>query len=325
MKITSGTCRRPTFFTTVIWPRTTSWLRDPADIAHMQMLGTTLMRLTVASVYRHPPELCHYTRTANLAPILASGYLRANNALQCNDAKEVTHARERIDECVYAHIVTSMPRLPRHRFFQYIRETVSSVQPTFFVTCFSSRDNGRTEWSDYGDRGKGIVLVFDTEELTDPKGPVEREVVTLRPIIYEPKDQREQLLTACILAIGAIYRRYGINWGFSKPDLFVQMVAATLCSHLAHQATAFKHEFWIDEREWRLVMPLYGEPTDSEVIHTGPDGRQYTEIRPRRGRLPITRVVVGPIAPEGAETAVLATLRAHGYDVPVTRSDVPLR
>jgi hypothetical protein len=304
----------------------TTSLRDPADIPHMQMLGTAFTRRRVAIVYRRPTELCHYTRTANLEPILASGFLRATNAEQCNDAREVIHARERIDECVYTHIVTSMPRSPSNRFFHYIREAVTSVKATYYVTCFSSRDNGRIEWGDYGDRGKGIVLVFDADELTDPRGPIEREVVTLRPIIYEPRDQREQLLTACILAIGTINRRYGLTWDFSSPDPFVLMVAASLCSHLAHQATAFKDEFWIDEREWRLVMPLYGSPEDAAVIHTSPDGRQYTAIRPRRGkRLPIARVVVGPVAPEGTESAVEATLRAHGYDVPVTRSDVPLR
>jgi hypothetical protein len=303
----------------------TSWLTDPAEKLHTLTLGAAFTRHTVANVYGRPPELCHYTRVANLEPILQSGCLRGTNAEQCNDTREVVHPRERIDKCLENLIRARFPRSPQRKFFSHIRYLITRVRPDYYVTCFSSRDNGRTEWGEYADRGKGIVIVFDTNELADPIGSIAREVVSLRPIIYEPARQRDQLSEACDLAIRTIALCRGRGWRFSMIDPFIQMVAAMLCSHLTHQATAFKHEFWADEREWRLVMPVYGDTTGNEAIHTTQDGRTYVEFRPSRGPLPITRVVVGPAAPEETVNLIETVLRTYGHAAPVSRSDIPLR
>lgn len=103
------------------------------------------------------------------------------------------------------------------------------------------------------------------------------------------------------------------------------MIGAILCSHLTSEAAAFKDEFWEDEHEWRITLSLYGDPSDRQAIQRSSSGHDYVQVEFPGQKLPITRVVVGPLMSRDEELSVKQILSSYGYDVPTTRSDVPLQ
>lgn len=304
----------------------TSWLTDPADKAHILALGSAFTRLAISGVYAQPPELFHYTKLESFFHILRSACFRATNAQHCNDRNEVIHGRRRIDECIESQIRASLPRSTRLSFFRsLVAELIHRVRANYYVTCFASRERGRLEWGAYADGGKGVVIAVDTAQLSQtPNDIAKREVITLRPLVYEPVEQAGQLTAACELAYRTISRRLGAGKTFERHLPFVGSVSAMLCSHLTAQAVGFKDEFWADEREWRLVLPLYDPASDMSVVRTV-NRREYVEITYPDGRLPITRVIVGPLCSADDELSVRHAMLANGYTVPVVRSDVPIQ
>jgi hypothetical protein len=97
---------------------------------------------------------------------------------------------------------------------------------------------------------------------------------------------------------------------------------------LLRVASHCKNEKFSEEHEWRLALPhtkgkaagsftvkfrgVKGEIPyiDSNLFQAGP-------------RLPVTRVMLGPLC--GARAEVEEVLRTHGYDVPIINSEVPIR
>jgi hypothetical protein len=56
-----------------------------------------------------------------------------------------------------------------------------------------------------------------------------------------------------------------------------------------------------------------------------PDGSTYVELRYPDGKLPITRVIVGPLVSAEDEANVRSALEKQGYLIPLTRSDAPFQ
>lgn len=301
-------------------------LHDPADIAHVLALGRELTRLAIGPIYRQPTELFHYTPAQSCVKLIRAGVLRATNAEQCNDRNEVVHGRNRIRDCLEQKVISSFPRSRRWEFFlHFVRDLIFNVRPHYYVTCFSARENGRTEWG-YADDGRGVVIAFDTKAVGQRSTPVgSREVAKLRPIVYRPDVQTEQLHVACDAAYRTVALRLAGDCRLQRYLPFFGSVSAMLCAHLTSQALAFKDDFWEDEREWRMVVSLYGDPSDVQALRETPDGRSYIELEFPDGKLPLTRILLGPLASQDDEAIIRATLQEERYDVAVTRSDAPFR
>jgi hypothetical protein len=80
------------------------------------------------------------------------------------------------------------------------------------------------------------------------------------------------------------------------------------------------------EAEWRLSLPhTKGAPMKHvEIRHRGPNNAiPYVAHNLFSEKLPITRVKVGPLVESTEPIKIL--LKQYGYDVPITKSTVPLR
>jgi len=302
-----------------------SLVSEPADIAHVLALGAQLTRLGMADVVRRPAEFFHYTTLGSFFKIISSDVLRATNAEQCNDLKEVIHGRERISECLTQQVFRGFPRSLRWHFFTSAQEVVAPRPPSYFITCFSSRPDGQIEWVQYADHGRGVAIVLDRSKVSRFATANAPEVPALKPITYHAEPQRSQLNVACDIVYTTLTRRLAGDTPSTRHDGFVRTLLSMLCGHLMYQAMAFKHDFWKDEQEWRTVVALQRDPSDTNAVHEDPRGRKYMELRCDEGALPITRVIVGPAVTPEQEIDVRRALTAHGYHVPVLRSDVPLR
>jgi hypothetical protein len=162
------------------------WLRDPADFVHVNSLSREFTRNGVAFITTAPEELFHYTTLQGFSDIIKSGVLRATDAEQCNDKKEVVHGRDLIAKCLDLQIQRAMPRSQRREFFEHFaKNLIHRVRPKYHVTCFSSRERGRSEWGVYADGGRGVILVMNlVDSVPDASIVASEEIVTLRPITY---------------------------------------------------------------------------------------------------------------------------------------------
>jgi hypothetical protein len=91
-------------------------------------------------------------------------------------------------------------------------------------------------------------------------------------------------------------------------------------------ASHCKNEGFHQEAEWRLSLPRTKGVVmkHEEILHRGTNGTiPYLTHNLFSEKLPIVRVKVGPLN-ENIES-VKALLEQYGYNVPVTKSAVPLR
>jgi hypothetical protein len=91
-------------------------------------------------------------------------------------------------------------------------------------------------------------------------------------------------------------------------------------------ASHCKDNSFHQEAEWRLALPhTKGKPMKQmEVLHRGSDNAiPYAAHNLFSDKLPLVRVKVGPIVEDTDQIQTL--LKQYGYDVPVSKSAIPLR
>jgi hypothetical protein len=194
------------------------------------------------------------------------------------------------------------------------------------VISFCDKCSKSGQWLHYGRRGRGIAVGFSPEIAATMKR-------TLVKIDYDLISQRARLSSL-------------IDTGWRIVDAFpptmdakIRLSQTRLAAHIVSLylpmlAAMMKHPSFLEEDEWRLVgfhIVLNGK------ILADKSGR--TEIKYRRaneGLVPyeevsfadlpkaITEVIVGYSAPETLDV-FRVLLRDKGCDVPVQRSEVPVR
>ncbi len=131
-----------------------------------------------------------------------------------------------------------------------------------------------------------------------------------------------------------IYRVYGLP--FNKADLvrsnteqFRTQLHESLTQtsfDLLRIASHCKDQSFHQEAEWRLALPHLKEKPmkGSEVLHRGANQAiPYIAHNLFADKLPLVRVKVGPMCEDVEQ--VHALLNKYGYDVPILRSNIPIR
>lgn len=227
-----------------------------------------------------------------------------------------------------------------------------------FVASFSAAEDLKSQWAEYADHHKGVSIGFDLRDVRPPKGS--GVAVTFAPCIYE-QAEKESLIQSALshfvrqsvknhrqvadkdwVAMQAkdwamVQRIYGLGSfdrdGFQRSlderiSSEILLSAARSSFDLLRLASHCKNRAFSEEKEWRLALPhskgrdVVGEP----VLRRGPDGSiPYVEsnLFQPAGKLPITRVMLGPLCDLRKEVEEI--LAANGYSVPVLESNIPLR
>lgn len=227
-----------------------------------------------------------------------------------------------------------------------------------FVASFSAAEDLKSQWIDYGKAYKGVSIAFD---LRRERPPSELDTsITLAPCIYQKHEQEELIREAVnrfleqidvlrsdeennyeLTRLWPTVKRIWPNAG--EPPYIIRTPAEI--KELLRRGTVdmnrdlfvltshCKNPKFLEEQEWRLVLPRsrkkkhplipikyrrakwHGTSSDIPYIEFGPQA-------PDTDHLPICRVMTGPHC-DPAE--VEAILKRHGYDVPITPSQIPIR
>lgn len=284
-----------------------------------------------------PEMLYHYTDSNGLIGIFNRGELWASNVLHVNDASETAYPMAAAEDI--AGRLMDEPATKASRSFRDFLEVVplqlnaTATNHEKYVVCFCDDADLLSQWRGYTGASGGYAIGFDTTSLDhDAVGPHPGRHAILVGVLYDDVALRN-LIEAAYRTIktaldavdatgpaepvreGAIGR--SLNW---------------LEGFVIGWGLHFKHPTFSEEREWRLVYPVFEEDQDPSRIFRTAHGRPLPYItitfdtNEESDLLPVSDVVCGP-SPyvDLSIAAVRLMVSQHGYTSTVRSSAIPLR
>src|SRR3954453_7192738 len=337
------------------------------------------------AVKTDPGVVWHYTDGPGLLSIVRHHVLWATSAAFLNDKDEVALGGQRMAERIQ-QLAESSDSVLYARLAEAIRNgSARGVGPSpsrFFILSASQSWDSLAMWRLYGGAQESYAIGLDASRPLsvlappDPADPAESSLEEQRggiyikrqpwePVRYTASAQRElvdavfddlpeQVQAVWSAVEGKVDRgslRSLLQMVYSLPT-GIQPILLELLDDLEQALLLIKHEGFVDERETRASVVLWGEYDDSATarftarlvrhrstpygitpyleLTGGPDGRlagTHDVLTETRGPLPRRAVAIspsrnGPVAALSLEQM----LRAHGYEgVPVVPSAIPFR
>lgn len=270
-------------------------------------------------------ELFHYTNQTGFLGILRDQKIRATHVGHLNDRSEIEHAVELITEHVKDLRHHAKPVLPKLLDWILTNLHGMTAQKTgIFVVSFSGNEDSLPQWDRYSP-DFGYAMGFDRSRLNliNRVSDLNIREANLIKILYSDKDKRSAIAnTISQLLDGA--NSLGLV-GFTTDGLFMGWNRDFLMS-LRLLLTGLKHEAYISEEEYRLVVTH--DPRIPTLAREGRHGiATYVTLEAANSQpLPLTSVVTGPSHyPESAIFAVQQLLVGTlGFDA-VRNSKIPKR
>ena len=215
-------------------------------------------------------ELHHYTSFDGALGILSSNTIRATDAARFKDSTELVHG---LPVC-YRAIRTIRDR----RLLGFIPPFLEGLRERFryrtYVSCFSTRVDIESQWSEYADRQRGFAITFDNLRLSDLRAD---PGLRLMPVEYGPTAQERRARRAVVRSIEdilAVRARPGsLDFAFTAHARF-----ALLAIELFYHCSTFKSWDYRREREWRLIYTC------------ADDDDPQLEVQQRPGRPPFVAI-----------------------------------
>jgi hypothetical protein len=282
-----------------------------------------------------PSVLYHYTTPAGLLGIVDDGAIFLSDAAFLNDSSEIIYARALVSGVLHDHAVAEAD--PMKAFMLELASHSLQIEDgatsrfRYYVASFCEAPDLLSQWRAYGNPGSGYAIGFQSIGLIAAGGrfdPLKK--VKLRKVVYDETEQR------CVVD------RIVAHWAAGLPSDGLDEDGAADCSGALLLAVAYilpqlKHPMFREEREWRLLVRLFGgaEPGRIWFRQSGAGIMAYTRLDLRithgesRGKLPLREIAHAPANDSTfRKDAVRELLRSKGYpeeEVRVCGSTIPLR
>jgi hypothetical protein len=219
---------------------------------------------------------------------------------------------------------------------------LSSGFADVFIASFTSAKDLESQWKNYGNDSAGVSIAFDLRHNVRPAYDSDTSV-SLAPCIYG-RPKQEELLREAFSQFREPFDAIERSWpiiqrifptvgGVSKSEINQTLTNANklLSRHLLVLSGHYKNPDYLKEYEWRIVLPrskmkghlVYPIKFRTADRHGTPTNVPYIEIgypTPEPNRVPISEVMAGGHCDVAKVEAILTQ---HGYNVPVTRSQLP--
>jgi hypothetical protein len=308
-----------------------------------------------------PPEVWHYTNLSGFEGILSSGRVWATEAHHTTDPTEFVHARD----VAFRYLQHLQPENESRAYAK--KKAQEAVDRAFndgllapsraeiFVASFCAVDDLKSQWIEYGDKGRGVSLSFDLRHVRPPASS--GYAVTFAPCMYTPEEKGQMIddaLSDFVDTAAELHEQTGsVQWAaeqvrgwkmvdrifgplplnqatfrkIHEPGFRAQLKQALTQTSfdLLRIASHCKDYAYCKESEWRLALPhTKGKPMKSvKILYRGTDRAiPYIAHDLFSARLPLVRVKVGPICQNVDK--IQGLLKQYGYDVPLERSTVEI-
>ena len=272
-------------------------------------------------------EMWHYTSGQALVSILGTGKLFSTQVSCLNDMLEQRYFGDLVHAEVKQDALT-IADLKLDPLFNAADTALSKrdfAANALFVACFSEVEDDLSQWRGYGGGQCGYSIGFDLETLLQVL-PARRPEALLLPMNYDTDHQ--QFLVKEVIKKAKQFFLDRLS-KFQNAEKWAAELIAAFDRELHIFACLFKHPKFASERERRIVATFVEEdlPSLTFVQKSTLLARHLPlDLRTPNGKLPITRVCVGPgPAQRASQVSVGTLLKQHGYDVPIEISSVPYR
>ena len=281
----------------------------------MQEIGTL-----TETLFADTPKglLYHYTTLNGLWGIVRSRTLWASDIRYMNDSAELKHSADLIRIEVQERIARGQGKADLlGQFTDWISHRITNGH-MLFGASFRSHGNLLSQWRGYSSHGKGVSLGFAAESILQC---AQQQQLQIGKCIYEPARQR-RLIRQVIDAVEAHVERH-ISGCTSRQRLsaIYQGVFENIEIDLLRIAAILKHPSFREEKEWRIVSPVYTDYSNAPVLFREANAMlvPYMEfnLQPEAGRpLQLEHLYLGPTSNSNISLNSLKMFLAQNGIVP---------
>ena len=223
------------------------------------------MRL-VEQFFSHSPgrSLYHYTGFGSLIGITKSRTLFASSIHFLNDAMELISACEGIKQILAPTLAFDMGSARgafMSQFVSWLDSVRDDTSSHLFIFSLSEAPSQLSQWRSYTPHGKGVSIEFSARQISDMTA---NGAFKLGRCLYNQDDQFE-VLTSLVDKLWTSQVNLRISPSADEFHPFYYWPFFNEHAQLIYQVLALiKHESFNEEREWRIISPLYNELDDAD-------------------------------------------------------------
>lgn len=206
--------------------------------------------------------LYHYTTLNGLLGIVRCGALWASDIRYMNDSAELRHAADLIHLEVQKRIAVKPEKTDLlNQFVDWVSHRITNGH-MLFAASFRSQGNLLSQWRGYSTHGKGVSLGFSAEYIINCAA---QQNFQIGKCIYEPARQRNLISQVVDAVEGHVAGHVAGNESRAKLAAVYRKVFEMLESDLLRISAILKHPSFSEEKEWRVVSPIFTDFTTSSV------------------------------------------------------------
>ena len=242
--------------------------------------------------------------------MLASGVFWLSDMATLNDKSEFVYFSEILRTVILRKSVPGEVK----EWFRPPVNIFDSFGATWFgyVMCFCRAANKLEQWDRYADSAKGVAISFDYGRVSDSVVPLKCGMVGMLYDLPAQVRQTERMIDGGI----QLGRELGIRKR-DQPKYWFEVMM-----HLLQCSVRFKHPAFRGEEEVRILNIAIDRGGAKTRTNNAGNVTHYVEVQ-----IPfetIDGVMLGPRSTV-SESQVRALLAQRKLNVPVTRSNIPLR
>jgi hypothetical protein len=302
-----------------------------------------------------PEKLWHYTSIQGFHGIVTGKRMFATDVRFLNDREEFIHAQKIADGIVDGATELDADGFPSRDWLAKAARLASKPPVEIFVISFTAAEDQLSQWRAYSRESSGVSLAFDLRRLRPPA----ESLALFAPCIYDPIGQKKDLLSDAFRPfmeeVSGYYKRVyqsaceAIPEKKLEPDKarvvkefleanpneqrnFDDFLKAVVDTRIAYMrmAALLKDPAFIEEDEWRLVLPIMMDVPEPLKLLQFRAGK--TTLIPYIAHLlsasapfPLVDIILGPGSDEGSIFAANRLLKSQGLDLKPRLSKVPYR
>ncbi len=249
------------------------------------------------SLFADTPKglLYHYTTLSGLLGIVNSRTLWASDIRYMNDSAELKHTADLIRDEVQERISRKRGRPDLlGRFVDWVSHRITNGH-LLFGSSFRSHGNLLSQWRGYSPHGKGVSLGFSADYIIECAGSQEFQI---GKCIYEPARQKRLIGRVLDTLESLVEERLTGQQSHERLRAVYAEVFDHIETDLLRLAAILKHPSFREEKEWRIVSPVYTSYSDGTILFREANAMlvPYVEFDlARNGQSPrLEHVFVGP-------------------------------
>ncbi|MCL2789667.1 MAG: DUF2971 domain-containing protein [Desulfobulbus sp.] len=207
--------------------------------------------------------LYHYTTFSGLLGIVKSRTLWASDIRYMNDSAELRHTADLIAAAVHERIDSGHTDSgPLSVFVDWVTHRIANGR-MLFGASFRSHGNLLSQWRGYSTPGKGVSLGFSPEYILRC---AQRQRFMVGKCIYEPARQRvliRQVIDAVEQLIAGLR---GDDGPAGERSALYRSAFSAMETDLLRIAAILKHPSFREEKEWRIVSPVFANTAESPIL-----------------------------------------------------------